>query len=116
MSKAIALSLALAMLGAAVLAAGPAAAGGKRAKVTVGNNFFSPTSKTIKRGTKVRFKWTGGGAPHNVTKRKGPGGRFASKTTGKRGVNYVRTFKKKGTYKLFCTIHPESMKLKLRVR
>jgi plastocyanin len=116
MPKVIALSLALAMLGAAVLAAGPAAAGGKRAKVTVGNNFFSPMSKTIKRGTKVRFKWTGGGAPHNVTKRKGPGGKFASKTTGKRGVNYVRTFKKKGTYKLFCTIHPESMKLKLRVR
>ena len=116
MFKALALALALGVLGATMLAAGSAAAGGKGAKVTVGNNFFSPATKRVKRGTKVRFKWTGGGAPHNVTKRRGPGGKIASKTTAKRGVNFVHRFKKKGTYKLYCTIHPSSMKLKLRVR
>jgi len=116
MFKVVLVAVALATLGAAVLAAGPATAGGKRAKVTVGNNFFKPAKKAVKRGTKVKFRWTGGGAPHNVTKRRGPGGKIASKTTAKRGVNFAHTFKKRGTYKLLCTIHPSSMKLKLTVR
>lgn len=106
---------ALALLVVAAIGTGPASAGGKTAKVTVGNNFFSPESKKVKKGTKVKFKWDGGG-DHNVTKRKGPGGKIASKTTSSSGVNFRKKFKQKGTYKFICTIHPDSMKLTLKVR
>lgn len=113
--KAAPILLVLALI-ATPLAIGTTAApaGGKKAKVTVGNNFFKPKSKTVRRGTKVRFKWKGGVA-HNVTKRKGPGGKFRSKTTSAAGVNFKKKFKQRGRYKLVCTIHP-SMKLTLRVR
>ncbi len=115
MRKLIPVVLALALIGALTVGTAAASAGSKSTKVKVDNNFFNPSSKTIKKGTTVKFKWAGGGV-HNVKKRKGPGGKFKSKTTSKKGVNYKRKFTKKGTYKLFCTIHPDSMKLKLRVR
>jgi plastocyanin len=82
--------------------------------VTVGDNFFSPSSKTVSAGTKVRFKWTGN-RRHNVTKKRGPGGFFASPTTKQDGVNFAKTFNKQGVYRLYCTIHPLEMKLKLTV-
>jgi len=83
--------------------------------VKLGDNFFAPSSKTVKRGAKVRFRWIGN-RPHNVVKRRGPGGKFRSRTTRRRGVNYAKRFTKRGTYRLICTIHPETMRLKLRVR
>lgn len=83
--------------------------------VKLGDNFFAPAKKTVRKGTKVRFKWIGDN-PHNVTKRRGPGRRFASRTTSARGVNFAKRFKKRGTYRLICTVHPEEMRLKLTVR
>ncbi|HEU4904497.1 MAG TPA: plastocyanin/azurin family copper-binding protein [Solirubrobacterales bacterium] len=83
--------------------------------VRLGDNFFAPSSKTIARGAKVRFKWIGN-RPHNVKKRRGPGGGFKSRTTSRRGVNFAKKFRKRGAYKLICTIHPETMRMTLRVR
>jgi plastocyanin len=83
--------------------------------VALGDSFFAPSSKTIARGTKVRFKWIGV-KRHNVKKTRGPGTGFKSRTTRARGVNYAKRFTKRGTYRLICTIHPETMRLKLRVR
>jgi plastocyanin len=82
--------------------------------VTLGDNFFAPSSKTVAAGTKVRFKWTGN-RRHNVTKKRGPGKGFKSRTTGADGVNFAKVFNKRGTYRLICTIHPLEMKLKLTV-
>jgi plastocyanin len=82
--------------------------------VTLGDNFFAPSSKTIAAGTKVRFNWTGN-RRHNVKKKSGPGGAFKSVTTKSNGVNFAKTFNKTGVYRLICTIHPEEMKLKLTV-
>ena len=81
--------------------------------VQVGDNFFSPDNKTVKKGTKVKFKWVGNN-DHNVVKSSGPGGSFSSPTTDARGVNFKKKFKKKGTYKLICTIH-NGMDMKLKV-
>lgn len=81
--------------------------------VKLGDNFFSPSSKTIDAGTKVRFDWTGNNL-HNVTKSRGPGGGFASRTTRADGVNFVKTFDKRGTYRLICTIH-SGMRMTLTV-
>jgi plastocyanin len=100
---------------AAVPGLGGVASAAPTTTVKLGDNFFKPARKTIRRGTKVRFKWVGRN-PHNVTKRKGPGGRFKSRTTSRRGVNFVKRFTKRGTYKLICTIHPEEMRLTIKVR
>lgn len=95
----------------AILVASPGALarGGKTVKV--GDNFFSPTKLSISDGTKVAFSWVGDNK-HNVTKKSGPGGSFASTTTARNGVQFSHKFKKAGTYKLICTIH-EGMKMKV---
>ncbi|HEX7058323.1 MAG TPA: plastocyanin/azurin family copper-binding protein [Solirubrobacterales bacterium] len=84
------------------------------ATVKVGDFFFKPSHKTVRRGTKVRFEWIGNNS-HNVVKTGGPGGRFRSRTTSRRGVNFVKRFTKRGTYRLICTIHPW-MQIRLKVR
>lgn len=108
-----------ALIAIAALAALPALGGtamaAPKTTVKLGDNFFSPAKKTVRRGTKVRFKWTGDN-PHNVTKTRGPGGRFASRTTSRDGVNFAKRFKKRGVHRMICTIHPEEMRLKLVVR
>ena len=73
------------------------------ATISLGDNFFAPSSKTIGAGTKVRFNWTGN-RPHNVTKGRGPGGSFASKTTRRRGVQFAKTFNKRGLYRLYLQL------------
>ena len=103
--------IALVALATVLATAGTASAA---TTVTLGDNFFAPSSKTIAAGTKVRFKWTGNNR-HNVKKKRGPGGPFKSQTTSANGVNFAKTFNQRGVYRLICTIHPEEMKLKLTV-
>lgn len=99
----------------ASLALSSTAMAAPKTTVTLGDSFFAPSSKTIARGAKVRFKWIGV-KRHNVKKTRGPGAGFKSRTTRARGVNYAKRFTKRGTYRLVCTIHPETMRLKLTVR
>lgn len=108
------IALVVAVLAAAMLAS-PAGALAGTAKVKVGNDYFRPGTLKVKPKTKVKFKWKGG-AMHNVTYKRGPGKPFASKTTKKKGVNFKKTFRKKGKYKLYCTLHPSTMKMKVKVR
>ena len=89
----------------------PAQAGSTKT-VSVKNNAFSPTSLKIKKGTKVTWKWTQGGVPHNVTPTSGGKG---SSTSSKKGFTYSKTFTKAGTYKFDCTIHPTQMKITVKV-
>ena len=112
-TSAVLVSIALvAIAGLALLAGG--ATGAASTTIKLDDNFFSPDSKSVKKGTKVRFKWVGDN-PHNVVKASGPGGSFSSETTSKPGVNYTKKFKKAGKYKIVCTIH-DGMDLKLKVR
>jgi plastocyanin len=97
-----------------VLALGSIATAAPKTTVRLGDNFFSPTAKTVNSGTKVRFKWTGN-RRHNVTKASGPGRGFSSKTTKSDGVNFAKTFTRSGTYRMYCTIHPTEMRLKITV-
>ncbi len=85
------------------------------ATITVGNNFLSPSSKTIPAGTKLRFKWVGG-ITHRIVKTKGPGGDIRSPETSARGVNLSRVLRKRGTYRFRCVIHPTAMQTKVVVR
>jgi plastocyanin len=84
------------------------------AKIKVGDDFFSPDSKTIAAGTKVKFNWIGSDE-HNVVQAKGPGADFDSGHLQGSGVLFTHKFKKAGTYKIICTIH-DDMKLRLKVQ
>ena len=56
---------------AALLAIPALASSASAATITIGDNFFSPSSKTVGVGTKVSFDWTGK-KKHNVFKKSGP--------------------------------------------
>ena len=74
--------------------------------VSVKDNFFSPKSKSVKRGSTVKWTWAGR-APHNVTFRSR---HSSTKTKG----TYSVKFSNKGTFAYRCTIHP-GMVGKIRV-
>ncbi len=76
----------------------------KNAKVNVDGFAFTPRTMTIKRYTKVVWKWVNGSdIKHDVAVAKGPV-KFRSKLMAKGTFSYL--FTKKGTYQLHCTIHP----------
>jgi len=79
--------------------------------VQLKDNFFTPKTLTVNKGTTVKWVWTGK-APHNVTVRTGPV-KFRSSTQVK--GSFSKKLTKKGTYQLHCTIHP-GMNMTLRVR
>lgn len=89
------------------------------AKIKVGDDFFSPSNLDVKKGKEVKFKWLSSNKnKHNATLTSGPSGvssgDFTSKT-GKTDVSFSPKFKKSGTYKFVCTIHPE-MKAKVKAK
>jgi plastocyanin len=88
----------------------PALAGATR-MVSVRDNVFRPSSLTARAGDTVVWRWAGR-APHNVRVSSGPQ-RFGSRIQ-TRG-SYRRTVRRRGTYRIVCTIHP-GMRMTLRVR
>jgi plastocyanin len=64
---------------------------------------FKPATVKIHRGDRVRWRWDDGDTPHNVTSRGST--RFKSSTTKSTGT-YVARFRRRGTYRYVCTIHP----------
>ena len=103
--RALALAAAALVLPASALAA-------TTKTVSVKDDFFKAKSVTISKGSKVKWVWRGK-APHNVTVAKGPVKfRSSTKTSG----TYTRTFKKKGTYRILCSIHAPDMKMTVTVR
>jgi len=128
-----AFAVATALIATVALAMPATGVAGKTKKVKVKDDFYTPTSLSIKKGKKVAFKWAKGNAnPHNVKLRKAPSGvklnkQPCSKSTGKitkcnysqtgrSGINFTPTFNKKGTFKFHCTIHPTTMKMTVKVK
>jgi plastocyanin len=102
------LALTALLTAAGLLVAGADAAPRTRA-VRVGDAGFSATSIRLHRGDAIAFRWTGG--THNVTRVGG----HAFRTIGDRSAGTVkRTFTRKGTYRLVCTIH-EAYGMKITV-
>jgi plastocyanin len=112
---------------AAALAVGVVAVGapGTPAKATkpkvvkVKDNFYTPDSVGVRKGGKVKWDWTPVFNNHNVTLKKGPRGvrkrRFRSQTTSDPSFFFVKRFKKVGKYPFYCTIHPDTMRMTVRV-
>jgi plastocyanin len=74
--------------------------------VRIGDFYFHPGKLTIHRGTKLKWQWVGY-LGHNVSVQKGPA-KFHSRTQ-LRGT-YSHRFTRKGTYVLYCSVHPHQMK------
>jgi plastocyanin len=106
---------AIAVAGLAAALAVPALASTKTVKI--GDNYFVRSANnatvSIHKGSSLKFVWRGS-APHNVVKRKGPGGSFRSPVK-VHGGTWTHKFTRAGTYKLVCTIH-SGMKLTVKVR
>jgi plastocyanin len=91
--------LALTLVLAAFTSASALASGPKSVKVK--DDVFSVKTLHINKGTKVKWNWVGV-LRHNVTVRSGPS-KFSSPT--QVSGSYSHRFTKKGTYKLYCTLH-----------
>lgn len=105
MKKPLTPLLLLLALGAALLFAAPGGAvtahAARTSTVKLKDDFFAVKHKklSIGTGTKVRFVWAGYN-PHDVHVR-GARSHSRLRTTG----SYAFTFKKRGTYHVFCSIH-----------
>jgi plastocyanin len=92
-----------ALIAAALLAllvpASAGSANSERAvkRVSAYNNYFSPKSITVARGTKVT--WTVRQGVHNVV------GRGLASPIMSKGRTYSKKFKRGGTYRYVCTLH-----------
>jgi plastocyanin len=99
----------------AVVAAVPLASAGAATKPPVkvthlSDDYFNKGKLTIKKGTIVNWKWNTDD-DHTVTE---INGKFTSKQTPK--GNYKHRFKKKGTFKVYCLVHPTVMRQKIVVK
>lgn len=104
-TKVIPLALVAAVSGAIAVQA--AAAPSKT--INVNDDFFKPQTVTVKKGTTLKFKFSGF---HNVE----ADGKSAFKNIPDRSSGTVaRKANKKGNFKLLCSIH-DGMSLKLKVK
>ena len=71
--------------------------------VSVGDDFFDPSSRTVSAGTTVEWTWTGGNE-HNVTFDDGVGN-SGMQSEG----NHTRQFTAAGTFPYYCSIHGRSV-------
>lgn len=94
-------ALLAAVLATSALAGSPPV---KTAKLNDDGFSFAPGKLTVRKGTKVVWKWVNGSdIQHDVAVAKGPL-KFRSKLQAKGTFSHL--FAKKGTYVLHCTIHP----------
>ncbi len=107
-----------ALVGVALLSAA-SAQGATRKTVTIGDNYFTSKSLTVKPGTKITWRWPGydeAGDVHDVGLMKGPNGakKFRSEPAST-DYSYSRKLSVPGTYKLGCSLHHE-MRMTVKVR
>ena len=81
-------------------------------KVThLSDDFFNKGKLTIKKGTVVNWRWKTKDR-HTVTEYNG---RWGSKGETKSG-NFKHRFKTKGTWTVYCLVHPVEMRQKIVVK
>jgi plastocyanin len=105
--------LSLALILAPLVAAAPAAAATRNVKI--GDDYYvragNPPTVTVSKGTTVKWNWRGR-RQHNVLVQRGPS-TFQSAL--KKSGSYSRRMRRRGTYKIVCSIHSPDMAMTLRV-
>jgi plastocyanin len=109
--------LAVAAVASAGASAGdPPAHAAATKTVVVGDNYFSPKTLSVAKGTFVQWTWGKGNrgttVEHNVTATKG--NTFASGDTAKPARPFRRKITKTTT--VYCTIHSTTMKMTIKVK
>lgn len=102
----------IAGLAVAALATGAVATAASTKTVTMKNIKYSPSAVTIKQGDKVKWLWRDGSIRHDVRFSSGGFKRSPLKSSG----SFTLTFKKRGTFRYICTVHPGDMKGRVTVR
>ena len=118
--------VAIALAGAAVIAAAPASAGvpdstrkPQKRTVEVADNFYGPKKLTVNLKSRITWDWTDEAADvHDVKLTSAPKGFKKFQTEpGSAGFKYSRTLTKPGTYRFICTFHEEdNMRMTIVVR
>ena len=104
----------------AIVAAGAvllfsSAAEARTSKVQISSNFYAPFKLTVKKNAKVRFVWDEFSfEAHDVNVKKGPVKFHSPLQAG--GTWTTKKLKKPGKYFLFCSQHPEEMRMTLTVK
>jgi plastocyanin len=109
---ALALAVPVVAVGVAGAERAPAPAAARTVDVRVGDNFYRPGRLSVPPRTRVRWNWRGDDV-HDVFVSSGPR-RFKSRRQ-VRG-SFARTLRARGTYRIFCTVHGQSMRMRIRVR
>jgi plastocyanin len=103
----------LALILTLLVGVAPAAAATKNVKV--GDYYYvrsgNPPTVKVRKGTVVKWNFRGRES-HNVVVARGPR-HFQSAL--KRTGSFKRKMKKRGTYKIVCSIHPPDMRMTLKV-
>ena len=88
-------------------------------RVRIGDDFFAPRRITVRRCTRVKWRWLPGNLHvHDVTLRKAPPKvrrRNFKSGTGSIGLRFSRRLKRPGTYRFVCSVHRTVMKLTIVV-
>ena len=118
--------VAIALAGAAVVAAAPASAGvpdgtrkPQKRTVEVADNFYGPKKLTVNLKSRITWDWTEEAADvHDVKLTSAPKGFKKFQTEpGSAGFTYSKTLTKPGTYRFICTFHEEdNMRMTIVVR
>ena len=94
--------------------AAPAAATTRNVKI--GDDYYvragNPPTVTVKKGTTVKWNWTGR-RQHNVVVQRGP---VSFKSDLKRSGSFKRKMRRAGAYKIICSIHAPDMAMTLKVK
>jgi plastocyanin len=85
-------------------------------RVSVRDDRFSPKSLSVRRRTKVVWRWRGDN-PHNVRFRRVPSGASKRGSETQTSGRFARTLRDRGRYRYVCTIHEDiGMTGSIRVR
>jgi plastocyanin len=107
-------TLPLVLVIALLAAAAPAAAATRNVKI--GDDYYvrpgSPPTVTVAKGATVKWNWRGS-RQHNVVVQKGP---VSFQSALKRSGSYRKKMKRRGTYKIVCSIHQPDMAMTLKVK
>jgi plastocyanin len=109
--------LAAVVAGVALLSAAPAQAATKT--IHIGDNYFTPKTLKVKKGTTVKWAWPSfdmAGDVHDVKLKSAPKHvrKFHSQPASS-DYSFKHKLKVVGTYKIICTLH-EDMRMTIRVR
>jgi plastocyanin len=91
----------------AALAAAPALAADST--VSVGDDFYDPSTSTAGQNDTITWNWNGSN-DHTVTSNRRQIDRFKSGIKTGPGKSFRHTFKYAGRFRYFCEIHPDSMR------